>query len=170
MTGTSFPEIWGFRAASTAFPLDHLFAEADAASQTFIARCRMLEAALLKRPSPNPAPAKPRRQRKPRLAPPDGLRTAEQAAARLGCSVKTLAGHVSTGAIGYVITGHGSKRPRRMFTDADLNAFIAAQTRKDAPCPLPASRARHTGISNSRCEVIDFAAPRKPPTGAKRKK
>ena len=34
------------------------------------------------------------------------------------------------GALKYVSIGHGSKRPRHMFTDADLDAFIAAQTRK----------------------------------------
>src|SRR2546430_15506855 len=61
-----------------------------------------------------------RAARKLHQFPPDGLKTAAQAAARLGCSVKTLNGHVASGALRYVIIGHGTKRPRRMFTDADL--------------------------------------------------
>jgi hypothetical protein len=111
-----------------------------------------------------------RRQHKPRSAAPGGLLTAAQAAAKLGCSIKTLNGHITSGAIGYVITGHGTKRPRKMFTDADLDQFIAAQTRKDSPCPSTASRARHSGTSTSSGAVIDFTAPRKPPTDDKRKK
>ena len=76
---------------------------------------------------------KPPRQRRARSAPPDGLRTMAEAAARLSCSVKTLKGYVDAGALRYVIIGHGTKRPRKMFTDADLDAFIEAQTRKDVP-------------------------------------
>ena len=53
--------------------------------------------------------------------PSDGLRTPAEAAARLGCSIKTLNGHVAAGALKYVIIGHGTKRPRKMFTDADLD-------------------------------------------------
>jgi len=112
----------------------------------------------------------PRRQRKPHVRPPDGLLTQAEAAARLACSIKTLNGHIASGALRYVALGHGRKRPRRFFTDADLDTFIAAQTRKDVPCPSTASRARHTGISISSGTVIDFTAPRKPPTDDKRKK
>src|SRR5262249_53512472 len=68
-----------------------------------------------------------------RLPPSDGLKSAAEAAAKLGCSVKTLNGHVAFGALRYVSIGHGTKRPRRMFTDADLDDFIANQTRKDSP-------------------------------------
>jgi hypothetical protein len=110
------------------------------------------------------------RQRKSALPVPGGLLTAAQAAVKLNCSVKTLNGHVKACELKYVIIGRGTKRPRKMFTDADLDQFIANQTREALPCPSPASRARHTGISTSKCEVIDFAGPRKPPTGAKRKK
>jgi hypothetical protein len=110
------------------------------------------------------------RRRKPRPATPGGLLTAAQAAAKLGCSIKTLNGHVVAGAVGYVVIGHGRKRPRKMFTDSDLDAFIAAQTRKDSPCPSTASRARYTSTSTSSGTVIDFTAPRKPPTGDKRKR
>jgi hypothetical protein len=119
-------------------------------------------------PTPNPTPAKPRRQRKPR--PPDGLRTAAEAAAKLGCSVKTLVGHINAGALGYVIIGHGKKRPRLRFADADLDQFIAAQTRKDSPCPSTASRARHSGTTTSSGEVVAFTARPKSPRGGKPKK
>ena len=115
------------------------------------------------------APSGKRRRHRPRSATPDGLRTLDEAAARLRCSIKTLKGHVTTGELKYVTIGHGNKHVRRMFTDADLNAFITTRTREDSPCPLPASRARHTGTSISKCAVIDFGGPRKPPTGAKPK-
>src|SRR5262245_44123203 len=61
------------------------------------------------------------------------LRTSREAAARLRCSIKTLRGHVRSGALPYVALGHGRKRVRKMFADADLDAFIANQTRKDFP-------------------------------------
>ena len=87
---------------------------------------------------------------------PDGLRPAAEAAAKLRCSIKTLNGHVESGALRYVVIGHGTKRPRRMFTDADLNEFIANQTRKDVPCPSSASNARRIINSTSSAEVIAF--------------
>jgi hypothetical protein len=62
-------------------------------------------------------------------APPQGLRTADEAAAKLRCSIKTLRGHVRSGALRYVVTGHGIKHPHKMFTDADIDEFIANQTR-----------------------------------------
>ena len=49
------------------------------------------------------------------------LYTMAEAAKRLGCSKKTLKGHIESGALRYVSLGHGPKRKRRMFTDADLN-------------------------------------------------
>ena len=113
---------------------------------------------------------KPRRVRKARVRPPDGLLTKAEAAAQLGCSIKTLDGYVETGALRYGALGHGKKRPRKMFTDADLDQFIAAQTRKDAPCQSTRPVARHTGISTSKCEVIGFTARRNARRAAKPKK
>jgi hypothetical protein len=106
------------------------------------------------------------------MPPPDGLLLSAEAARKLRCSVKTLNGYVTAGALGYVIIGHGRKRPRRMFTQADLDAFIQAQTRKDVPCPSTrtATVARRTSTSTSKCEVIDFTGPRKPPRDAKPRK
>lgn len=110
------------------------------------------------------------RIRKARTRPPDGLRTRTEAAAKLGCSLKTLDAHVASGALRYVALGHGRKRMWRMFADADLDQFIANQTRKDVPCPSIASRARHTGTSNSESKIIAFTAAPKPRPGAKPKR
>ena len=115
---------------------------------------------------------KPRRERKPRVRPPDGLLTKDDAAAKLGCSVKTLDGHVESGALRYVAIGHGRKRPRRMFTDADLDNFIANQTRKDVPCPSTRTGTvdRRISTSTSKCEVVGFTARRNARRAAKPKK
>jgi Helix-turn-helix domain len=114
---------------------------------------------------------KPRRQRKPRPAVPGGLLTAAQAAARLGCSIKTLKGHVATNGLKYVIVGHGKKRPRMMFAPSDLDVFIEAQTQqKDSPCPSSAPRARVTGTSISGTKVIAFTHQPRPQSGVKPKK
>ena len=114
--------------------------------------------------------AAPGRQEKASLPPPDGLRTPAEAARKLRCSVKTLNAHVASGALKYVDIGHGKRRQRRMFSDADLNEFIANKTRKVTPCPSTAGRARPTGISTFTGEVIDFTGPRKPRTSAKPRK
>ena len=111
-----------------------------------------------------------RRRQRPRERVPDGHMTMAEAAAKLGCSIKTLNGHIESGVVRYVIIGHGSKRPRKMFTDSDLNAFIAAQTRKDAPCPSTASRARRTGTSISKCRGHRFRGSTKTTTRREAKK
>jgi len=109
--------------------------------------------------------------RKPRQSPPDGLKTAAQAAAKFGCSIKTLNGHVAAGDLRYVIIGKGTKRPHKMFTDADLNDFIANQTRTGSPaCRSIASRVRRSGTSNFESEVIAFTGQPRPRPGAKPKR
>src|SRR6516162_7095126 len=110
---------------------------------------------------------------KPPVAPPpDGLRTPAEAARKLRCSVKTLFGHVASGALRYVAIGHGTKRPRKRFADADLDAFIESQTRKDVPCPSTRTEtaARRISTSTSKCEVIGFTARRNARRDAKPKK
>jgi excisionase family DNA binding protein len=119
--------------------------------------------------------AKPeRRRRRPernRPRPLDGLLTTDEAAARLRCSVKTLNGYIASGAIRYVAIGHGSKRPRKMFTATDLDDFIANQTRKDAPaCQSSRTHVRLSGGSTSRSEVIAFSARRNAAPSGKQKK
>jgi hypothetical protein len=109
--------------------------------------------------------------RSPRPPVPNGLRTLQEGAARLGCSIRTLRGHIASGALRYVVIGHGKKRPRKMLADADLDQFIANQTRRDSPaCLSIAPRARHTGISTSKSEVIGFTARRNARRAAKPKK
>jgi Helix-turn-helix domain len=101
---------------------------------------------------------------------PTKLRTSREAAELLRCSLKTLKGYVETGAIRYVTIGHGARRPRRMFTDGDLDALIESQARKDAPeCPSSAIRARHISGSTSNGEVIAFSAQPRPKPAARRK-
>ena len=95
-----------------------------------------------------------------------------EAAAKLGCSIKTLTGYVVAGTLKYVAIGHGTKRPRKFFTDADLNQFIADQTRKAEPCPSTRNETadRRTGVSTSRSKVIGFMDRRNARLAAKRKK
>ena len=114
-----------------------------------------------------------RQKAKPPVAPPpDGLRTPREAARKLHCSVKTLNGHVASGALRYVIIGHGMKRPRRMFADADINDFIAAQTRKVTPCPSTrtGTAVRRSSISTSKSTVIGFMEARSKRRDAKPKR
>jgi hypothetical protein len=103
---------------------------------------------------------------------PGGLKTAGQAAAKLGCSIKTLNGHVASGALKYVALGHGRARVRRMFADADLDEFIANQTRKDVSCPSTrtGTAARRTSISISKSKVIGFMEARSRRRDAKPKR
>src|SRR5262245_49878176 len=105
----------------------------------------------------------------PVAAPPDGLRTPAEAARKLGCSIKTLNGHVAAGALKYVAIGHGKRRKRKMFTDADLDEFIQAQTRKDPPCPSDAIRARRSGSTDSKSEIVSFSEARRKRRAAKPK-
>jgi hypothetical protein len=115
-------------------------------------------------PRPRPPALKPHQRT------PDGLKTLAEGAAKLGCSLKTLKGHIASGALRYVALGHGSKRQRKMLTDADLDAFVANQTRKDAPtCPSIKTRARRIGNSTSGAGVIAFTAAPKPRSGVKPK-
>jgi hypothetical protein len=102
---------------------------------------------------------------------PHRLRSRREAAAKLGCSLRTLRGHVASGALRYVIIGHGTKRPRKMFADSDLDEFIANQTRKDSPaCPSSKTKVHPSGDSTSRSEVIAFSVRRKAGASAKRKR
>jgi hypothetical protein len=113
-----------------------------------------------------------RQGRAPPSPPPDGLLKPAEAASKLRCSIKTLNAHVASGALRYVDIGHGRKRRRIRFTDADLDAFIEAQTRKDVPCPSTRTEtvARRTSISTSKCEVIGFTARRNAQRGVKPKR
>ena len=103
------------------------------------------------------APVKLTRKPTVRARPPDGLRMKIEAAAKLGCSVKALDGYIKAGALRYVPLGHGTKRVRKMLADTDLNEFITNQTRKDSPCPSAATRARRSGSTDSKSEIVSFS-------------
>lgn len=87
------------------------------------------------------------------------LRTPREVAERLRCSLRTLSDHVKAGHIKYIIIGHGKKRPRRMFTDADVDAFIERQTRRESlpSLPEPTRRFRAARNAKSGAEVFDIA-------------
>ena len=59
------------------------------------------------------------------------LRTPKEAAERLQTSVEQLTGFVRDGELKYVNLGRGKKRPRRMFTDEDLDEFIERRKRRE---------------------------------------
>jgi|ERR1700722_15255312 hypothetical protein len=87
------------------------------------------------------------------------LRTPQEAAAKLRCSLKTLRAHVRSGALKYVIIGRGTKRPRYMLTDADIDEFILNRTvRNPQPCLSTDRKARRSTSSISGGEVIAFTA------------
>ena len=89
------------------------------------------------------------------------LLTPAEVMERLRCSRKTLAGHVASGALRYVVIGLGKTRPRRMFTDDDVHAFIERQTRRDVPIPpLATGRVRRSIALSPDDEVIGFTARR----------
>jgi hypothetical protein len=97
------------------------------------------------------------------------LHTPAEIAARLRMSRKTLAEHVRSGALRYVSVGHGTKRPRKMFTDADVDEFIERQTRREVPCPSTNRKARRSTTSTFSGEVLAFTALRNERIAAKPK-
>jgi hypothetical protein len=106
--------------------------------------------------------------RKPFL--PNGLRTPAEAAERLHCSIKSVLAHVAAGELRYVAIGQGRKRPRKMFTDSDLDQFIENRTRKDAGlCPSSKTHVRRSTDTASKSCVIAFTARRNARPGAKPK-
>ena len=110
---------------------------------------------------------RPPRKRKP--PPPNGPFTPDKRLP-VRCSIKTLKGYVKSGALRYILIGHGTKRQRKLFSDADLTAFIEAQSRKDVPCPSTRINARHTGNTISGGAVIAFSAQPRPRPGVQPKK
>ena len=98
------------------------------------------------------------------------LLTPRQAAARLNCSQKTLTSHVKDGNLRYVNIGLGSKKPRRMFTDADISDFITRRTQRDAPCQFSNLKARRSTTSIFKSSGRGFMALRAAKADAKRKR
>jgi excisionase family DNA binding protein len=118
------------------------------------------------KPAPVPVPQTPTPP-----FPTDGLKTPAQAARRLGVSNRTLRGLVTSGEVRYVNVGRGKQRERVMFTDSDLDDFVANRTRQKAQqsCLSTSPRARRSTTSISSGEVLAFTARRNGRTGGKRK-
>jgi len=115
-------------------------------------------------PASVPQPAAP-------PSPTDGLKTPAKAARRLGVSIRTLRGLVSSGELRYVNVGRGKQREKLMFTDSDLDGFIAERTRQKAQqCQSISPRARRSTTMTSSGAVLAFTARRNGQTGGKRKR
>src|SRR5215831_10312122 len=97
---------------------------------------------------------------------PDGLYKATEAASYLAMSTKQLRGHVHDGAIRFIVTGRGDRRPRIAFARSDLDEFIERRARVQ-PCPSTSRRVRPSTSTIFGTAVIDFSARQRPPTSAK---
>jgi excisionase family DNA binding protein len=95
-----------------------------------------------------------KRTRRPPQRSSEGLLTIKQAAAALGCSERTLGGHVREGSIRYVDVGRGKQRRALRFAPEDIEAFKAQH--RGTSCRSP-SEAK-SGTSSLSTEVVDFAA------------
>lgn len=88
------------------------------------------------------------------------LLTPEQAAARLTITEDHLRALVADGAIGYINVGLGKKRPRRRFTEADIDDFIERRRGREVPCQFIGTSVRRTTSSISSTGAIGFMAQR----------
>ena len=97
----------------------------------------------------------------------------QEVAQRLGCTVKTLLGHVQDGSLRYVNVGRGEIRPRYMFAESDLAEFEEARRRRNGramPCRSTGQKAVHSTNTTSSGEVIAFTALRNKQASAKPKR
>ena len=85
------------------------------------------------------------------------LRTIAETAERLRISEDMLRGLVRDGEMRFVNVGRGKIKPRIMFTDRDIDDFIAARQRRLA-CPSTSRKARRTTGTSSNVVVTGFAA------------
>lgn len=81
-----------------------------------------------------------------------------EAARRLNISVKTLIAHVRSGDLQYTNVGRGTKKPRRMFSDNDLEDFIEKRTTRESPCQCTDQKVRRFGTTTSKSNVVGFMA------------
>src|SRR5262245_1416277 len=94
----------------------------------------------------------------------NSLLSTREAAEKLGMSLKTLRGHVQDGAIRYIVTGRGKKRPGIAFDPADLEAFTEQRRRTKVvtPCPSTNTKPRPSGNSTLNSTVTAFTAVPRP--------
>jgi excisionase family DNA binding protein len=88
------------------------------------------------------------------------LLTPEQAATRLNITEDHLRALVGEGVIGYINVGLGKKRPRRRFTEADIDDFIERRRERDTPCQSIEISARRTTSTTSGTTAFGFMAAR----------
>lgn len=87
------------------------------------------------------------------------LISGEEAARRLGISEKTLLGHVLDGTIPHIPVGRGTKRRRRKFDPADIEAFARARKQFEAPkCQSSNDKAKRSTATTSSSKVVDLQA------------
>lgn len=99
-----------------------------------------------------------RRKRRPLF--PGALPDIVEAARRLNVTEEKIRTFVRAGALRFINVGHGTKRPRYRFTDADLQDFIDSRKQQDIPqCQFskPQSPRRISGTTSS-STVIGFTA------------
>jgi excisionase family DNA binding protein len=86
---------------------------------------------------------------------PDQLLTPEEAAERLAITVEQLTSLVFDGDIAYITVGRGKKRPRRRFTQADLDDFIERHRRREVRLPESIGRGnRNISLRTSRATKL----------------
>ena len=88
------------------------------------------------------------------------LMNPDEAAAQLGITVEQLLKFVGDGALKFINVGRGKTRPRRKFSQSDLDEFKAARSvleHQSCPSSSPKNPRRTTGTV-SKSNVADFSA------------
>ena len=80
------------------------------------------------------------------------LLTPKEAASRLSITIDQLCALVHDGEIAYIIVGRSSIRPRRRYTEADLQDFIERSRHREAR-----QSPRSSGRRSRPCEVTSFS-------------
>jgi excisionase family DNA binding protein len=87
------------------------------------------------------------------------LLSPKQVGERLQVSPDQVKAFVRDGELRYVNTGRGRKRPRMMFTEADLEEFVERRKRKEVPlCPSTSARTARRSPMTSSGAVVGFRA------------
>jgi excisionase family DNA binding protein len=87
------------------------------------------------------------------------LLDSREAARRLNITPDQLAALVQDGEISYINVGRGRKRPRRRYTEEDIEEFLERRRRREA-CLSIGTRDHRSTVSTSRSAVIGFTAQR----------
>ena len=95
-------------------------------------------------------PLRRRRRRQLRMRMQGGLLSMDEAAAKLGCSIKTLNGHVASGALRYVNIGHGRSARAKCSPTPISTQFIAK---------LRPERTFHVHLPQPALAVLAFRLP-----------